>query len=133
MSVELKTTAVADPDNPVACDLHLENGQLVLVDGAEGIAQHIRNRLQLFRGEWFVDLRVGMPYFEELFVKNPDLDVLRTLFREAIQGTPGVSSVPQTDVRMDRVNRSATVTFTAVLDTDELITSDSFAPFIVEF
>ena len=133
MSTELKTVAVISQDNPVKGDLALVDGQFVLVDGAEGIAQHIRGRLELFRGEWFLDTREGMPYFEEVFVKNPDLDVIRSIFRKAILETPGVASVIDANVTMDSAKRTARVTFAALLDTNEIITSESFGPFIVEF
>lgn len=42
-------------------DLHLD-GDLSIVDGAESVAQRVKNALLMHRGQWFLDLRQGMPW-----------------------------------------------------------------------
>ena len=46
-------------------DLVRENGSFVRVTGAEEIAQHVRVKLRLIRGECFMDRTLGIRYFSE--------------------------------------------------------------------
>lgn len=129
---DLAVTLTVDVDNPVEHDLRLENGQFILVDGAEEIAQHIKTRLQFFRGDWFLDLREGIPYFEEVFIKNPNMGLLRGMFRRVIAETPGVDSVQTLALSLDTPTRSLSLTFKAVLTSGEVFDSSDFGPFLVE-
>src|SRR5687767_14640953 len=110
-----------------AGDLVIEDGDLVLVDGIEAIAQHIRIRLRFFRGEWFIDQRLGIPFYQSILVKNPNLDIVRAILREAIIETPGVVSVPRLDVELDASSRTLKVTAGVIVEdgnldfTDELV------------
>lgn len=113
--MNLELAAVTDAENPIAGDLKLTNGQLSLVDGTEAIAQHLRNRLRFFLGEWFLDQRQGLPFFREIFVKNPDRQVIRTIFRRTIRETPGIATMARFELTID-TTRSARLTFVALLD-----------------
>jgi hypothetical protein len=94
-------------------DLLLEKGDLVLVTGRDAIAQHLSIRLRTFLGEWFLDRRVGMPYFEQILVKDPNLAAVKALYRRAILTTPGVTDLKRLELTADAVNRSLTVSFLA--------------------
>lgn len=50
----------------------------VLVDPSALLAQRIQCRLQTFKGECFLDRSVGVPYYEEILKKNPDLGRVRS-------------------------------------------------------
>lgn len=114
-------------------DLKLVAGQLVLVsDAAEAAAVQLRNRFQFVRGEYFLDTRVGVPYFGFVFVKNPDLLLIRQLFRTVILGTPGIKSVPEITTTFDSSARSLSFSFRAIADSGAIITGGSGQPFIVE-
>ena len=71
-------------------DLIIENGDLKMVDTIAAIDQHLTQRLKTFLGEWFLDVREGVPYFQYILVKNPDPVVVDTLFKNEIINTPGV-------------------------------------------
>lgn len=96
-------------------DIALVAGQIVFVFGDQAVKQHVRNRLLFVRGEWYVDRRLGVPYYQNILIKNPDLDALRALFRRVIVETPGVASCEtlQLDLSPARV---ATVSFAGRLD-----------------
>lgn len=94
-------------------DLAIEKGDLVLVDGREAISQHLRLRLSMFKGEWFLDQRVGIPYFQSILVKNPNLAVVRGIYSKAITTTPGVTAVDKLEVILDHDTRRLRVSFTA--------------------
>jgi len=104
-------------------------GNLQLVTGVEAVDQQLRLRLKFFLGEHFLDERQGIPFYREVFVKNPNLRLLRTIFSTAIRTTPGVSSLDFIDVSVDSASRTLNITFSATTDTGETLTYD---PFILE-
>lgn len=113
-------------------DLSVVNGQLVLVqDQATAIAIKLRNRFLFVKGEYWLDTRIGVPYRELIWVKNPDLLLIKSLFRQVILSVPGVASVPLLDIAFDRAARILTFNFSAVTDDGATITGGSDTPFIV--
>ncbi len=110
-------------------DLLITDGDLSLLTGTDAITQHLRVRLRFFLGEWFIDQRIGIPFYESVLVKQPNLDVIRSIFREAIAETPGVLQIPRLDLSFDSVNRKLTIDTTIIVDgtdtplsfTDELV------------
>lgn len=110
-------------------DLDLTGHQLNLVTGADAIEQQLRIRLRFFLGEYFLDTRQGIPFYREVLIKNPNLPLLRSIFREAIITTPGVSSVQDVQVSVNGVTRTLSLTFVATIDTGEELV---FNPFIIE-
>lgn len=94
-------------------DIAIENDCIVLVDGKDAIAQDIRVRLQFFQGEWFLDRRIGVPYFQRILGQKPRLSVLKAIFRKAILTTPGVLSVSDLTVSYDGTSRVIEVSFSA--------------------
>lgn len=96
-------------------DLLVERGDLALVDGLDAIAQHVAIRLQFFQGEWFLDQRVGIPYFQQVLVKAPNLTAVRSLLRDAVTTTPGVIAIVKFDLELG-VDRTLRVDFDASTD-----------------
>jgi hypothetical protein len=113
-------------------DLALTNGRLSLVTGTTEKGQKLFNRLRLFEGEWFLDTRVGVPWFEIVLVKSPDLEVVKRLLRRVILDTPGIVDVTELNVSFDRGERVLTYEFTALDDEGVQIEGGSGTPFIVE-
>ena len=104
---------------------------ITLLYGADAIVQRIRVRLAFWLGEWFLDTLQGFPYIERVFVKNPKLPVINSLFRSAIAGVPGILSVQQCAVTgFNKVTRSATISFLAKLSDGSVITAVN-EPFIL--
>ena len=88
-------------------------GDLEIVTGSDAVRQHLNLRLQFFRGEWFLDTRQGIPYFEEVLRKAPDLNVVQSLLREAIETTPGVLGISEFSLDYDGVTRTLSLDFRA--------------------
>ncbi len=97
-------------------DLAIVGGKLQLTSGLESIAQHVAQKLRLFRGEWPFDLEAGFPYQEVVFVKRPSLPLIRSLVRQTILEVPGVLSVTEITLTMDAKSRTATGHYSAVTD-----------------
>ena len=86
-------------------DWALVNSELFLCTDARAIAQHVEARLRLFLGEWFLDLREGVPYFENVFVKNPNIALVKSLLSNVVTETPGVTELTDDEFRFDRSER----------------------------
>ena len=100
-------------------DLDVSTGDLQLTEGALGIAQHLRIRLRFFLGEWFLDIRLGVPYFQRILVKNPGTSVVRTIIRDVVITTPGVASMNNFKTDYNGATRKLDVSFTAVTTSGE--------------
>ena len=60
------------------------------INGADKVAQQIKINLLSLLGEWFLDIRYGVPYLEEILVKNPRLSTVETILRNHIGSVPDV-------------------------------------------
>lgn len=85
------------------------------------IEQRIRTRLQTFRGEWYLDEGLGVPYFEEVMVKNPDVKRVRALLLTALLSVEGVKQVTQFEVAFIPGERRFTVNFHCISDDNEVV------------
>lgn len=110
--------------DPVTHDLDLSTNDLQIVGGDDAIVQQLAIRLQFFLGEWFLDQNVGIPYWTEVFVKDPRLTAIRSFYREAILTTPGIAALTELALEFDRAARRLRVLFTAVKDDGGPLTFD---------
>nr|DAI65719.1 MAG TPA: baseplate wedge protein [Caudoviricetes sp.] len=94
-------------------DLVIRNGDLVLIDHAERVAQQILITLREWLGEWFLDTRDGVPYLEYILVKNPNENHIRQILMEKISGVEGVSSVTSMALAMNNFSRTLAVEYAA--------------------
>jgi hypothetical protein len=67
-------------------------GQGNFVTGIEAVATLIQTRLQLFLGEWFLNLSDGLPLWNILGQSN-DSATTNAIIQARIQGTPYVTGV----------------------------------------
>jgi hypothetical protein len=102
-------------------DIDTSGAQFSLVNGNDAIAQHTAIRLQFFQNEWFLDARIGMPYYESILVKNPDLSTISAIFQDAILNTPGISTIDNFDINFNSSERLLSVSFQATTDEDEIL------------
>lgn len=93
-------------------DLAIVDDALSIVDGEEALRQHLLIRLRFFLGEWFLDSRLGVPYFDSVLVKNPNLVLVRGIIRQAILTTPGVDSIESFDFTYTNATRRMELDFT---------------------
>lgn len=65
-------------------DLVISKGDIQLVTGANETGQRVQDRLETFKGEWFLDLSYGPDYRNNVFVKNPRLNIVGALLKAEI-------------------------------------------------
>lgn len=101
-------------------DLLRVGGKFVRVKDAAYLAQKVRSVLRFFLGEWFLDLEnVGLPYFQEFFVKSPKLALLRSRLQTAILSVQGIVSVDEITLKLGS-DRKLRVDFKATADLGQL-------------
>ena len=114
-------------------DLALDKGQLVLVtDVASEVAIVLRNRFKFVKGEYFLDTRIGVPYFDVILVKNPSVLLVRRVFRDVIMSVQGVKQIIDLKVSLNAKTRKLSFSFRVQADNGKIITGGSGQPFIVE-
>jgi hypothetical protein len=103
-----------DADGDLALDAL---GSPYLISGLAAVEQLCRIAMQTIRGEWFLDLDVGIPYLERdevpaseaLLGQKYDAIKTRTAFLEALIAVPGVFEVLELTVDFDGATRALTV------------------------
>lgn len=103
-------------------DLDLTGNQLSLTsDRFTSVAQKLRIRLRFALGEWEFDTRLGIPYFERILVKRPNMKSVVRIYQEAIRETAGVRGVTSFQIDLEPVTRALQVQFSALLDTNQIL------------
>jgi hypothetical protein len=94
----------------------IENQDLAMVSGTDAIKQHLRQRLQFFRGEYAHDLTRGIPYHDEFFKKNPNPIVMDSILKDVILTTPGVIELTLFTMELNNSTRVLTIIFKVTTD-----------------
>lgn len=94
--------------DPITGDMDFSTGDGVMVVDA---AQAITIRLKFFLAEWYLDQSLGLPYFQRMFVKQPNLAHLTQLYRKTILDTPSVQQITAFSLDYDRRTRRLSVSF----------------------
>lgn len=121
---DLLLALATDPTAPVATlkdDIDLRTGDLQLTSGSNAIRQDILTRLRTGRGEVHIDQRIGIPYFEEFLVSNPDEAAIEAILKTAILTTPGVIALDSYSQTINSTSRSLSVSFQAQITGDEVL------------
>ena len=108
-------------------DLNVANRTLSYVKGPNAILQKLQIGLRSFLGEWFLDVRWGMPFYTKILVKNPRQSDVEAVYRAAILSCDGVTGVTAISSSFDRTKRVMQLSFTATIDDGtEILFNDSF-------
>lgn len=101
-------------------DEYADSTGLAMTGDLPGIKQQVTLRLGFFKGEWFMNEDTGIPWYEEIIVKNPNLIRIREIFRDAILSVTGIREVTFMDLLFSSYARTLSVNFRASTDLGEL-------------
>ncbi|NQY74323.1 MAG: hypothetical protein HRT90_06120 [Candidatus Margulisbacteria bacterium] len=87
-----------------------KNNDLVLVEGIQETKQRIIQRLQLFRGEWFLDRSRGIPYFQDILKKGNQVSAISAIFKTEILSVTGVIELLKFEMDYEAKQRELTIT-----------------------
>lgn len=80
--------------DPETHDLHVtDDGDLATVLDAAAVAQHVKQHLKFWEGEWFLDTTAGVPWIRFVFVKPFDRAVAEAVVKDALLSVPGVTEI----------------------------------------
>ena len=80
-------------------------------EGADRVAQQIKINLLSFLGEWFLDTGYGVPYLQDIMIKNPKMSSVESILRSHINSIPDVKRIDSLILEWDRKARTLGVTF----------------------
>ena len=78
-----------------------ENGNIRVIEGVESLAENIDQRLSLFRGKYFLDNTVGVPYLQDILVKPIDPGLVASIINSEISMEPEVTNIGAVEVDLD--------------------------------
>ncbi len=114
-------------------DLDISTGNLrVETNVAQCTAWKLSNLFAFFKGEWFRDLRQGLPWFQYIYVHNPNLTLIGSIFEKVIRSAPGVLNVTAVNLDFIPQQRQLNATFTATTNDGASLTGGLGTPFIVD-
>ena len=88
-------------------DLYLdEQGNLAMVEDAEAVGQHARQRLMTYEGEWFLDNEVGVPWLTNVLGLQYDPVLAESVVKAELLDTDGVEEITSFSVRFSRELRN---------------------------
>ncbi len=74
-------------------DLEMVDADVVLIDEEDLVRQRIEMTLRMFRGEWFLNIEAGVPYYESVLGVRRDLAEVDAVLKAAILGVSGVNRI----------------------------------------
>lgn len=105
------------PGFPIKGDLALSDDgrELLLLTGPERVAQTLTVAAQVFKGSWRYDRNLGVPYFQDILVAGPELELVKQRFREMALRVAGVAAVASVTLAQD----GAIISVDLVVRTDD--------------
>lgn len=96
--------------NPLTNDIELgPDLDLRFVEAEDELAQRLTTLLGTQLGTHVIDDTFGLPYFEQILVKAPRLEVVSSILRGVLASHPLVTEIRRFDVTYDEVARTLTV------------------------
>ena len=103
-------------------DLDLSTGDLQLFTQIEDLTvQMVKIRLQTFKGEWFRDIDIGVPYLQEIFGKRGTAPAADANIKNTILATDNIQSITSYSSSVNPLTRTFSVGFSAVTDNGEIL------------
>lgn len=92
-------------------DIDLTANDASFCIGSQEVLQRVRQRLRCFKGEWYLNTSIGIDYFNDIFVANPNMTIITAIFKREILATPGIIKLTAFSMSIDRVLRKLSITF----------------------
>ena len=90
-----------------------ERGDVMLT---ESVRQAVRIRLLWHKGEWRFAPGLGVPWFEDVFTKNPNAARIRAHVRREALAAKGARDIRNIEIEIDPRTRAAKISFEIATD-----------------
>lgn len=107
---------IALDNNPLSStykDVVIVNGDVPTVSGTAAILQNILQTLNVFLGEWFLNVNLGVNYFGQVLTKNANQRIIDAIMIDQILAVPGVTALTAYSFTSNKALRSLAISFTA--------------------
>lgn len=101
-------------------DLDLSNFRSSFVTKIDFVAQKIRCKLNMMKGEWYLDRDAGIPYLTEILGKNKSDVRLQEIFVMALAEIPEITKIKSFDIENNYQLRTKKVTFSVITEEGEI-------------
>jgi hypothetical protein len=96
-----------------------DTGDMRLINGIDYVRQKTSIRLKWFLGEWYLNLLIGVPYYQKILIKNPNkLDIIGYLKRQILL-TEGIEKLEKFNLEFV-ARRTISVKFMAITNYGKL-------------
>lgn len=97
------------------------DGDIYINDSADlalrhSVRQDVKIHLKWFFSEWRFAPDFGVPYFEDVFIKNPNIDRIKQIVRDEAGKADDVKEVKNITINIDNITRNAVIGFSIVTD-----------------
>src|SRR4030042_1762516 len=97
-------------------DIVVENGDIVLIEDLDVVAQHIRVRLRTILGEWYLDTSKGVDWFGVIFSKESPRGMAEATLRAAVETDDHVRELAKFAATFDGTTRNLAIELEASTD-----------------
>lgn len=107
-------------------DLYFSSSDIHVVNDLDSVEQSLKVRLLFYLREWFLDTTSGVPYYDDVLVKNPNVPDIENILKSKIIDTENVTEILEFNSEFDNSTRQLSITFkakTSFGDTDLLSVS----------
>lgn len=105
---------VAIKIDPTTNEIVFSNGSFETVDGTDELEQRLRVGFKNITNDWFRNLDDGIPLFESVLLKNPDLATISSIFKNYILSDPEIDRLLQFELILENSTRKLNLTFEAL-------------------
>ena len=92
-------------------DVYLDGEDLAITQPDIQTLQEIGIRLQFWEGEWFLNILDGIPYLQEVFKKQVNIDLISALFKNEILASDGVIELLEFELTFTSETRALRIDF----------------------
>ena len=86
-------------------DLVISEFDLAITDDDSRLKQKIKQELLSFKGDWFLDVEQGIPYYQEILGQRNSIEAIRSMFIEALRDIDEIADIKDLELNLDAATR----------------------------
>lgn len=102
----MRTFAIDENGN-----IDVTGNKLVIIKDLDALVQYIEQKYSMAKGEYFLDKRLGIPYFENIFIKGVNAYNVETILKRVLISIEEVYEITSFEIDIDSAQRKLTVNF----------------------
>lgn len=91
--------------------IDVNSRSLLVVENADALKEIIQQKYSMFLGEYFLDQRRGVPYYENILIKQFNAQNVETILKRVLYDIEDVYGINSFELDFSNSNRSLSVSF----------------------